>query len=170
MTNITAFPLQRLSADSLEDSLRIIVFNVSQYMFALPVGAVQKIIICPPTIDGISEGIGIVNLGSFTATVLDLRYKFVKDIDRETLPTLQRRFLILIDTKEGDPCGIIVPRPPIIKDIPLSAIVPVPRSYRQVKQLNFTSHMVVLSEADSDRADPDNIFLLGMEDIFASLT
>lgn len=171
MSNITTFPRQKLSADSAEVALRAIVFNISDYIFGLPVGAVQKIIICPPITNPIQEGIAIVNLGSQTATVLDLRYKFAENITEETTTAIQRRFLILIATKQDHPCGIIVDRAPVIQDIPASSIEPIPPSYREVKQFNFASHLATLPSLETgNKADPVNIFLLGMEDIYAKTT
>ena len=167
------YPFQTLSNRSAEEALRAIIFNVSEYVFAMPVGAVHKIIISPPITNNMERGIGIVNLGSQTITVLDLRYKFDRNFSEQSISPSSRRFLILIKTKTREICGIIVDLPPVLTDIPLSSIQPVPNSYREVMGLDLTSYMAILpwkKAQQEDEKDSQNIFILGMEQILVGLT
>ncbi len=60
----TPFPFKRLSgAVSERDSLRVVVFAIADYLFALPVGAVLKVMACPPISSTVESGIGMVDLG-----------------------------------------------------------------------------------------------------------
>jgi len=164
------FPFKRLSGTANEcDSLRVIVFAIADYLFALPVGAVLKIISCPPISSTVESGIGIADLGSQTITILDLRQKLVsqpqaRQVDEVSpVPTFQR-FLLLTQTRTGELCGIPVDKPPSLIDIPLETVRPVPLSYRQVAKLSFASHMAVLPEGQGESI---NVFLLSMNQILA---
>ncbi|MDJ0716677.1 MAG: chemotaxis protein CheW [Prochloraceae cyanobacterium] len=167
----TPFPLKRLSNTAIApDSLRLIVFRILDYFFALPIEAVSNIVNCPPIDTTIQSGIGIVDVGGETITIVDLRHKFADSLQAqpslETSNLSQLRFLILMQTRTGEPFGIPVAKPPVLTDIPSNTIRPVPLSYRQVAGLSFVSHMAIVPEAQ--REQPLKIFLLGMEGILAN--
>ncbi|OUL36275.1 chemotaxis protein CheW [Nostoc sp. 106C] len=168
----TPFPFKRLSGTVTEsDSLRVVVFAIADYLFALPVGAVLKVIACPPISSTVESGIGMVDLGAQSITIVDLRQKLIPEIQsQQTHQVLSAvdtsgRFLLLTQTRTGELCGIPVDKPPALIDIPLSAVRPVPWSYRQVAELNFVSHMAVLSVAPNE--EPLKVLLLGMNQILA---
>ena len=174
----TAPQLKRLSSTSTNpDTLRTIVFSLSEdtlsaqvdYLFALPVEAVLKAITCPPINWVVDSGIGITDLGSQNVTVVDLRQQFLfANPEKQEEGNYEQvadshRFLILLKTRTEELCGISVANPPTLTDIPLSAIRPVPSSYRQVAGLGLASHMAVLSETQENK--PLKVFLLGMSKI-----
>ncbi|OUL21779.1 chemotaxis protein CheW [Nostoc sp. T09] len=164
----TPFPFKRLSGTVSEsDSLRVVVFAIADYLFALPVGAVLKVIACPPISSTVESGIGMVDLGAQTITIVDLRQKVQPQQRHQVLSGVDTsgRFLLLTQTRTGEICGIPVDKPPALIDIPLEAVRPVPWSYRQVAELNFVSHMAVLSVAPNE--EPLKVLLLGMNQILA---
>ena len=173
---------KRLSSISTNpDALRTLVFTLAadtssaqeDYLFALPVEAVLKVINCPPINWAIDSGIGMIDLGSQSVTVVDLRQqkRLTKPKRQEESNAYQRdnsyRFLILLQTRMEELYGIPVTDTPKLTDIPLSTIRPVPLSYRQAAGLNLVSHMAVLSETQEQK--PLNVFLLGMSKILTSL-
>lgn len=155
----TKLPLKRLAGPATEECLRVIVFEIANHLFALPVGAVLKVITCPSLSTPIKNGIGMLEVGDQTVTVVDLSHKFVEESDCQGLLP-KRRFLILIQTRTGELCGIPVDNAPAITDIPLATIRPVPLSIRLV-QLAFASHMAILPETQDSSAK--KIFLLGIK-------
>lgn len=165
----TPFPFKRLSgAANDRDSLRVIVFAIADYLFALPAGAVLKVINCPPISSTVESGIGMADLGAQTITILDLRQKiFPQPLEGQVhqdcslVPTFQR-FLLVTQTRTGEICGIPVDKPPTLIDIPLETVRPVPWSYRQVA-LSFASHMAVLPGGKPE--ETIKVFLLGMSQI-----
>ncbi|MBN4002804.1 chemotaxis protein CheW [Nostoc sp. LPT] len=169
----TPFPFKRLSgAVSERDSLRVLVFAIADYLFALPVGAVLKVMACPPISSStVESGIGMVDLGTQTITIVDLRQKFIPQVQAQQAHQVlsavdtSGRFLLLTQTRTGEICGIPVDKPPALIDIPLSAVRPVPWSYRQVAELSCVSHMAVLSVAPNE--EPLKVLLLGMSQILA---
>ena len=160
----TPFLFKRLSdATTEQGTVRVIIFALEDYLFALPVEAVLKVIVCPPIRGVVDSGIGMVDLGSQTITVVDLRQNLPSNWDRQRKDSLSNfqssRFLILLQTQTGE-CGIPIEQPPALTDIPLATIRPVPLSYRQVSGLSFATHMAILPEAQAQ--EPLKIFLLGM--------
>jgi chemotaxis signal transduction protein len=142
---------KRLSGTTTEqDIVRAIVFTLddgtasenANYLLALPVGAVFKIITCPPIIKTVEQGIGVVDWQEQTVTVVDLRQKFFKSEPFSSSHSY--RFLILLKMRSGDLCGIPIEQSPTLIDLPAATIRPVPLSYRQVAGLTLASHMAVL--------------------------
>ncbi len=174
----TTIQLKRLSSTSTDsDTLRVIVFNLSieplspqaDYLFALPITAVLKAITCPPIKWVVESGIGITDVDSQNITVLDLRHHFFSSNPERKENSISDpmvnsdQFLILLKTRTEEMCGIPVAHPPILTDIPLSAIRPVPLSYREAAGLSLASHMAILSETEGKK--PVKVFLLGMSKI-----
>jgi chemotaxis signal transduction protein len=162
---LTPLP-QRLSGnnDDLE-TIRTIVFSLadieattmSEYRFALPVEAVIRSIPYPANKPVLKEGIGMINIGEQTITIVDLRQKFVA-IDAKTDAS---KFLILFNTHAGELCGLPVKDAPSLLDLPFTTIRPLPIAYRQVNQLSFASHMAIVPQGED--LEPLQILLLGME-------
>ena len=158
-------PLKRLSnVDEEQTTIRTIIFSladveqtaIGNYLFALPVEAVIRAIVYPANRTALTNGIGMMNLGDETVTIVDLRDKFTK-----TDPTHDSSgFLILFKTQSNELCGLPVKDAPTLMDIPLSAIRPLPLAYREVNQLTFASHAAIVPQ-DGDLA-PLEILLLGM--------
>ena len=145
-----------------ETALRAIIFAVADYWFALPVGAVQKISLCPPIKNSLEAGLGTIDLGDETATVVDLEAKFAPHQDHN----FTRRYLLLTQTHSGEKCGLIATSPPSMVEIPLSTIRPLPPYYRESGNLGFISHLAVLpQEKEEETLD---VFLLGMRELFSS--
>ena len=170
--------LKRLSSTTTNpDTLRIVVFslagdsfsNQEDYLCALPVEAVVKAITCPPINWAANSGIGITDLGSENITVVNLRQQFVlanfesrEERHSSTVANCDH-FLILLKTSTDELCGIPISKPPTLTDIPLSTILPVPSSYREVSGLSWASHMAILS--GKEEQNQLKIFLLGMSKI-----
>ncbi len=139
-----------------ETALRAVIFAVQDRWFALPVGAVLKVSLCPPIQNTLASGMGTIDLGNETATVINLEEKFAPD--REY--TLNRRYLILTQTHQGEKCGLVAESPPSMIEIPLSTIRPIPPSYRQEGELSFISHLAVLPKVGE--TETIDVFLLGV--------
>ncbi len=157
-------PLKRLSnVDDEQTTIRTIVFSladvehtaIGKYQFALPVEAVIRAIVYPATRTPLTDGIGMINLGDRTVTIVDLRDKFTKIAPTED----SSGFLILFKTQSDELCGLPVKDAPILMDIPIATIRPLPLAYREVNQLTFASHAAIVPQ---DELDPLEILLLGM--------
>jgi chemotaxis signal transduction protein len=147
-----------------QETIRSIVFRladieqtaIGRYQFALPVEAVIKAIVYPATNTKLTDGIGMINLGDRTVTIVDLRHKFTTiDVDRDS-----SRFLILFKTQSNELCGLPVKDAPTLLDIPIATIRPIPLAYREVNQFTFASHVAIVPQDGG--LDPLEILLLGM--------
>ena len=164
---LTPSPLpQRLS--SLNDNpntISTIVFSLAdiehtsmaKYLFALPVEAVEKAIVYPADRAILKDGIGMMNFGEQTLTIVDLRQKFTSiKSDRDS-----SKFLILFHTQSGEFCGLPIKDAPVLIDIDPDTIRSIPLAYREVNQLSFVSHMAIVPTAQG--REPMQILLLGFD-------
>jgi chemotaxis signal transduction protein len=153
-----------------DNSLQTIVFSLAdieqtsmgKYLFALPVAAVVKAIVYPADKPILKDGIGMLNLGDLTVTIVDLRHKFTT-ID----PTHDSSgFALLFHTHAGELCALPIKDAPVLLDINPITIKPIPLAYREVNQLSFASHLAIVPQ--SDNLEPLQILLLGMGNFTAS--
>jgi chemotaxis signal transduction protein len=160
----TPLPKRLSSIEDDSDAIRTIVFSLadieatsmSQYLFALPVEAVEKAIIYPTDRAVLKDGIGMINLGSQTLTIVDLRQKFAT-IDPQQDSS---KFLILFHTQSGELCGLPIKDAPALLDIDPAMIRSIPLAYREVNQLNFVSQMAIVPQENG--LEPLQILLLGL--------
>ena len=172
------FEIQRLTHTTTQpDTLRVLVFRISgnslsdesDYLFALPVESVFKVIPCPPINWAMDTGLGMTDVGSENVTTLDLYQQFFSrdsnKLENANVSTVSNghKFLLLLKTNTEEKYGIPVAGLPILSNIPLATIRPVSLSYRQVAKIDFASHMAILPQAENKK--PIKIFLLGMSDI-----
>ena len=129
---------------------------MSRYLFAMPVEAVDKAIVYPTERTLLKDGIGMMNLGDKTLTIVDLRQQFTK-IDPQQDSS---KFLILFHTQAGELCGLPVKDAPVLFDIAPATIRSIPLAYREVNQLSFASHMAIIPQENG--LEPLQILLLGL--------
>jgi hypothetical protein len=167
---ITDLPQQRLSANiNSGDCLRVMMFSVCQpqngapeYFFALPVEAIVRVTPAPANLDNFNRGIAMHHVGTEMVTVIDLCYRVTPD--RPTTAA-DRQFLIYFQTTMGEDCAIAVANFPLLMDMPITSVRPIPAAYRQVNDMNFASHMAVIDRPNG--GSPLQIFLIGMNYLIA---
>jgi chemotaxis signal transduction protein len=158
-------PKRLSSVSDDDDTLRTVVFSlanmenttISQYIFALPVEAVDRAIVYPSERAVLRDGIGMMNLGTQTLTIVDLRQKFTT-IDPQQDSS---KFLILFHTQAGELCGLPVKEAPVLLDIAPDTIRSIPLAYREVNQLSFVSHMAIVPQENG--LEPLQILILGLD-------
>jgi chemotaxis signal transduction protein len=165
MLTPSLLPKRLSSIDDDSDNIRTVVFSLADieqtsmahYLFALPVEAVEKAIVYPEHRATLRDGIGMIDLGDKTLTIVDLRQKFAK-IDREHDTS---KFLILFHTQAGELCGLPIQEAPVLLDIAPDTIRSIPLAYREVNQLSFVSHMAIVPQENG--LEPLQILLLGFD-------
>ena len=145
-----------------ETALRSVIFAVQNRWFALPVGAVLKVSLCPPINNSLPSGLGTIDMENETVTVIDLEEKFAPNRDY----SFTRRYLFLVQTQNGEKCGLVAASPPSMVEIPLNTIRPLPSSYRQQSDLSFVSHLAVLPKV-GENATID-VFLFGVTQLLGN--
>ena len=145
-----------------ETALRSVIFAVQNRWFALPVGAILKVSLCPPINNSLQGGLGTIDIENETVTIIDLEEKFAPNRDY----SFTRRYLFLVQTQSGEKCGLVATSPPSMVEIPLDTIRPLPSSYRQQSDLSFVSHLAVLPKV-GENATID-VFLFGVTQLFGN--
>lgn len=144
---------------------KFIVFMIADYLVALPMVTVLKVVNCPPELNGNLRSAGLVQMGQHSIAVLDLHQKFTSS----QVPQLNRSpFLVITQIVRGELCGIPVDEPPNIVDLPRDSIRALPKSYHQIGPLNLDifSHVAVLSEEEKTFM----IFLLDLNRVLSTTT
>ncbi len=138
---ITPFTPKRLARkNDNDDLLRLVVFDVAGFWLALPISAVIKVIPCPSIISNNHQGIGLVNLGKASVSVVDLHLRFSQK------PLESPQFLIITFSQKREVFAIATDRVPGMVEVSLENIVPLPPSYRQVDALGIASHLAVIEQ------------------------
>lgn len=165
MIDSSLVPTRLASLNDDRDNFRAIVFalanieqtSMAKYLFALPVESVAKAIVYPADRPPLKDGIGMMTIGEQTVTIADLRHKFA-EIASDTDAS---GFLILFHTHANELCGLPIKDAPVLMDIALSTIRPLPLAYREVNQLSFASHIALIPQGEN--VEPLQILMLGMD-------
>lgn len=151
------FAPQRLSRLPSEvNLLQVLVFEMANHFFALPISTIFKVINCPPVKETTDTSLGITDFEGQTVTVINLAQKLSDP--NHTNEQTQKRFLILSQTRQGELCGIPIDKSPALIEIPRNNISPLPLSARQIKPLSIATHVAILPKAEGSI----KVFLLGM--------
>ena len=167
---LTDLPQQRLSTTAnSEDFLRVMMFSVCQpqesapnYFFALPAESIIRVAPAPQNLGNFNQGITMLNIGQDMVTVVDLCYRVLPD--RVATPA-DRQFLIFVQTTMGEACAIPTANFPLLLDMPITTVRPIPAAYRQVNDMNFASHMAIIDREAGEA--PLQVFLIGMNYLIA---
>ncbi len=167
---LTDLPQQRLSTTAnSEDFLRVMMFSVCQpqesapnYFFALPAESIVRVAPAPKNLGNFNHGITMLNIGPDMVTVVDLCYRVMPE--RVTTPA-DRQFLIFVQTTMDEACAIPTANFPLLLDMPITTVRPIPAAYRQVNDMNFASHMAIIDREAGEA--PLQVFLIGMNYLIA---
>ena len=148
------FPPQRLSHITSDVKLlKVLVFEMVNHFFALPINVVFKVINCPSVSNTTDSSLGIADFEGQTVTVVNLAQKLSPQ--NSATQQMQKRFLILSQTRQGELCGIPIDKSPALIELPMDNIRPLPLSARQV---NPATHVAIVPKPEGSL----KIFLLGM--------
>ncbi|MDJ0635968.1 MAG: chemotaxis protein CheW [Xenococcaceae cyanobacterium MO_188.B29] len=151
------FKPQRLSRPNDNTQLlKVLVFEMANHFFALPISVIFKVINCPSVTNSADSSLGIADFEGQTVTVVNLAQKLLPQ--NSTTESLPKRFLILSQTRQGELCGIPISKPPALLELPVDNIRPLPLSARQIDSLSIATHVATLPKAEGDL----KVFLLGM--------
>ena len=142
--------------------LKVLVFEMANHFFALPLTVIFKVINCPPITDTTDSSLGIVDFEGQPVTVVNLAQKLSpQNLTTQKLP---KRFLILSQTRRGELCGIPIDQAPALIELPMDNITSLPMTARQVYPANIATHVAILRKSEGSV----KFFLLGMADIVST--
>jgi purine-binding chemotaxis protein CheW len=122
------------------ESIKLIVFSIANYQFALPIHQVLRVVNYP-TIDCTLQTAGLVQLGRHFVKVLDL-YPFL-NVDRSTRPDKLPLFLIVLATSHGEFYGIGIDQPPDVMECTAAQIQRLPKSHTLAYGIEQISHAAI---------------------------
>jgi purine-binding chemotaxis protein CheW len=124
---------------------KFIVFKIMDYLLALPIEEVLKVVNCSPVASSSIRTMGVVQLGRHMIRVLDLHQRF----SISNLPQLPANQLFLVITRGSgeELCGIPVDEPPNLVELPLDIMRRLPKSQLESNRLlELVSHAAVLAQ------------------------
>ncbi|WP_460203499.1 chemotaxis protein CheW [Scytonema sp. NUACC21] len=142
---------------------KFIVFKVADYLLALSINNVLKVVNCSDFNIKKLTTMGLVQVGKHMIKLLDLHQHLSSD-SLLTMPDAS--FLVVTCDSQGQLCGVLVNEPPDLIELPLETIRPLPKSdsYSNLAT-DMVSHVVVLSHKEAIKT----IFLLDLKGIESSL-
>ena len=143
---------------------KFIVFMIADYLLALPIAAVLKVVNCPPVNNGVPRAAGLVQMGHHMLVILDLHQKLATSYSSEL--TRNSPFLVVTQVLQGQLCGIPVDEPPNLVELPRDSLRALPESYDRVGPLDMVSHVAVLSQEDKTFT----IFILDINRVLSATT
>ena len=139
------------------NAAKFIVFKIADYLLALPIGDVLKVVKCSSVASRGLRTMGLVEIGRHTIRVLDLHLHL--SVETRNFASLQigdlpqgnanQPFLVITRDQEGELCGISVDEPPDLLELPHQMMRSLPKSDRHGKGvLEMVSHAAVVSQKD----------------------
>jgi chemotaxis signal transduction protein len=139
---------------------KFLVFKIADYLLALPITDVLKVINLSSANNKTLPKMGLVQIGQYMIKILDLH----QNLSSDTLPHSSDHpsFLVVAHHSQRELYGILVDEPPDIVELPPETIRFLPRSSNHSKPLiEMISHVAVLSEEEVVKT----IFLLDLKRI-----
>lgn len=140
---------------------KFIVFKVTDYLLALPIDDVLKVVNCSNLGNKGLLTMGVVQLGRHMVQVLNLQEKLGATLPHSSgslaeLPG-NSPFLVITHGQNGQFCGIPVYEPPNLVELPLQMMRSLPPSDRHSGVFKMVSHVATLSD------NTTTIFLLDVK-------
>ncbi len=132
-------------------SLKLLIFPLGNLWLSLPLEGVRKVIPRPEIIKGRQKYLGLCYFEDQEVTVIDLHQKILEE---EFLSG--KSYLIVVHSPKGL-YGITVANLPVMRDVALEQLHPVPAEYRERDTLRIASHMMQVN-LKPDKAE--TVFLL----------
>lgn len=139
-----------------EATIKILVFPIGKLHLAAKLDGVIKVIRMPEIFKSGDKLLGIANFEDQEVIVVDIHEKIYGQSVSKA-----KGFLVIIQNTKNL-CGITVPSLPTIKEIPLSALQPLPNEYRDRDTLGIASHIAQVP-MDKDKDTMQTAFLLDAE-------
>ncbi|NMG20767.1 chemotaxis protein CheW [Brasilonema bromeliae] len=139
---------------------KFLVFKIADYLLALPITDVLKVINFSSANSKSLPTMGLVQIGQYIIKILDLH----QHLGSDTFPHSSDHpfFLVVAHHSQQELCGILIDEPPDIVELLPETIRFLPRSSNHSKPLiEMVSHVAVLSEQEVVKT----IFLLDLKRI-----
>ncbi|NMG10870.1 chemotaxis protein CheW [Brasilonema sp. UFV-L1] len=139
---------------------KFIVFTIADYLLALPMSHVVKVVNLSPTDSKRLPKMGLLQIGKYMIRILDLHQH--SGLDAYPHSSEHPSFLVLTHDSQRELYGILVDEPPDIVELSKETIRPLPKFSHHTKPLTeMVSHVAILSQQEVIKT----IFLLDLQRI-----
>ncbi|WP_416673705.1 chemotaxis protein CheW [Egbenema bharatensis] len=147
--------------------IKLIVFSIATYRFALPLDQVLRVVNYPNPADNPLQSIGLIHLGRHVVKVLNLHQLISvgHSTDPAKPPALEPpSFLLLLASPHGELYGIPLDHPPDVVECTATQIQRLPQSHHPSHAIERLSHAVIHSAESPHSPSPSRstalVFLL----------
>ncbi|MEB3338428.1 MAG: chemotaxis protein CheW [Leptolyngbyaceae bacterium] len=161
---------RRSAARRAEATQQLIVFPLKQEWFALPIPAVQKVVALGKVYgDPQKTGVSLTNYQDKELVVIDVGQRIFKQSTppgsgtADALADQTQRYLVILQSSQGDLIGLPIDGQPTLRRIPVSAFGPLPPAYRSEGNIQCISSVMIQpdQEAPFFLLDPDQLVRSG---------
>ena len=142
-----------------QQTLRVIVFQLGDYFFALPINAILQVIESPRELKKHLDGLGLVMIDYQSIMLLNLHKSLTSN---PSLVSLQGEFLVLTQTRQRELCGIPVDILPNMMELSYQQFQTLPQAYRQTNLYGLAKFVTFVQMEDKEEKDP--IYLLDVDE------
>lgn len=126
-----------LKTKTKEATQKLLIFALKHLNVAIRLDDVIKVIPIPEIFRSGDKTLGLANFEDKEVLVVDLSHEIFGSSS-----TSPGRYLVVMQADRQEFFGVPVPSLPTMKDIPVSAVRPIPSDYRDRDALGIASHMV----------------------------
>jgi len=152
--------------ESVGETVRVIVFQIGNYVCALPINAVLQVTETPSELQQHLQGLSLVWHENRTIMLLNLHEKLSAQL--RSGESITAEFLILTQTRQGELCGIPVDQLPTMMELPMEGIQPLPRVYRQTYVYNLARFVSFVQFEENQQKQA--IYLLDVDEALKVLS
>jgi purine-binding chemotaxis protein CheW len=160
-------------ARSSEPTQQLIVFRVLQEWFALPIRAAHKVIPIGPVYGNRQGGVGLTRYQDQDVIVIDIQQRIFGEQSQSLLPAatevspslphksdaIMQRYLLLLQSPQGEFLGIPLDTFPCLRRVPESAFAPIPPIYLAEGRVRCVSALITAA------SDEPPAFLLNLSQL-----
>jgi len=133
-------------SDSINSSLKLVVFQIGKLTLSLPVEQVTKVTKYNQTHGSGLSWVNLTHLEEQEVPIIDLHHKLFKVSQNEL--SSEKGYFVITKNTTGEPLGIRVLQSPTLLDVPFSQIRILPVSYRHADTLEIASHVAIIPQED----------------------
>ena len=143
-----------------KETIRVIVFTLGDYYFALPIYAIIQVTESPPELIHHLDGLGLVMLENQSIILLNLHQKLSLN-SSNSAKAIRGDFLLLTQTPQGELCGIPLDTLPNMMELSYEQVQPVPKAYRATNLYGLARFVTFVSLEENQQKQA--IYFLDVE-------
>lgn len=152
--------IRRFAAKQTETTKQLIAFRLRQEWFALPIHAVEKVVLLDKIYgDPNQTGIALTIYQDQELLVIDVAHFIFGEIPSLDLTNINCNYLVIVKSGNGTLVGLPIDSAPAIRRVAESALKPLPEGYLRNGNIHCVSSLMIETEGEN------SLFLLDSEKI-----